>query len=323
MPDKATLIVNVQSQPDDLSVVLGEQEAKIEEVKQAVQAADDSAKVIIGLRNLYPYYSGNGVPTSNDVTFNLYASVAVQTDIDHLSDLVNVLAEAGFGFESVYVDPVYYGRIVQADATQDTVPPEEVTDIKNPITIGVSLNTKPDVLTNAIAEYEEKYRALLSVLEEAGVSEDQIQQNNFNIYPLYYGSGQGSTYQASTQIIVKTDPDNIEKLSSAIRKVDTVFVENAIISVSDEAIDSARKDLTQQAIGNARKRASEMVASLGLEIKGIKTIEAATGQGQNQYGGEILFRGVKILQPYYYQGISGDISVSVTVKFELGEPSKN
>lgn len=213
---------------------------------------------------------------------------------------------------------------MQADATQDTVPPEEeATDIKNPITIGVSLSTKPDVLTNAIAECEEKYRALLSVLEEAGVSEDQIQQNNFNIYPLYYGSGQGSTYQANTQIIVKTDPHNIEKLSSAIRKVDTVFVENAVISVSDEAIDSARKDLTPQAIGNARERASEMVVSLGLEIKGIKTIEAATGQGQNPYGGEILYRGVKILQPYYYQGIGGDLSVSVAVEFELVGPSKN
>lgn len=324
-PDQATLIVNVQSQPDNLSVVLGEQEDKIEEVRQAVQAADDGARVAIGQRNLYPYYSGNGVPASNDVTFNVYASVAIQTDIDHLSDLVSALADAGFGFESVYVDPVYYGRIAQlgvSDPQQQEPEQQEETDIKNPITIGVSLNTKPDVLTKAIDEYEAKYRSLLSILEEQGVSEDQIKQNNFNIYPQYYGSSPATTYQANTQIIVKTDPDNIETVSGAIRQVDSVFVESVIISVSDGAIDDARKNLTQQAVANAQQRASEMVESLGLEVKGIKSIEATGSQGQNPYGGEIFYRGVKILQPYYYQSISGDISVSVTVEFELGEPSE-
>jgi len=327
MPDQATLVINVQSQPDDLPVVLNEQADKIEQVKQAVTAADSGARVAIGQRNLYPYYSGNGVPTSNDVTFNVYASVAIQTDIDHLSDLVSALANAGFGFESVYIDPVYYGRLAQvtgADANGPVESDENATDdVKNPITIGVSLNTKPDVLTSAIDEYEAKYRTLLSVLEEQGVPEDQIKQNNFSIYPQYYGSSPTATYQANTQIIVKTDPGSIKAVSSAIRQVDSVFVENVIISVSDEAIDNARQDLTQQAIANAQERASEMVESLGLEVKGIKSIEAAGSQGQNPYGGEILYRGVKILQPYYYQSINGDISVSVTVEFELGEANED
>ncbi|MEM3094934.1 MAG: SIMPL domain-containing protein, partial [Nitrososphaera sp.] len=275
-------------------------------------------------RNLSPYYSGGGVPASNDVTFNVYASVAIQTDIDHLSDLVSALAQAGFGFESVYIDPVYYSRLAQVAASTDAKGSvesgENVTDgVKNPITIGVSLNTKPDVLTSAIAEYEAKYRTLLSILEEQDISEDQIKQNNFNIYPQYYGSSQTATYQANTQIIVKTGVDNIQTVSSAIRQVDGVFVENVIISVSDEAIDNARQDLTQQAIANAQQRASEMVEPLGLEVKGIKSIEAVGSQGQNPYGGDVFYRGVKILQPYYYQSINGDISVSVMVEFEIGE----
>ncbi|AFU59175.1 hypothetical protein DUF541 [Candidatus Nitrososphaera gargensis Ga9.2] len=324
MPDRATLVINVQSQPDDLSMVLNEHADKIEEIKQAVMAADDSAKVTVGHRNLSPYYSGGGVPASNDVTFNVYASVAIQTDIDHLSDLVSALAQAGFGFESVYIDPVYYSRLAQVAASTDAKGSvesgENVTDgVKNPITIGVSLNTKPDVLTSAIAEYEAKYRTLLSILEEQDISEDQIKQNNFNIYPQYYGSSQTATYQANTQIIVKTGVDNIQTVSSAIRQVDGVFVENVIISVSDEAIDNARQDLTQQAIANAQQRASEMVEPLGLEVKGIKSIEAVGSQGQNPYGGDVFYRGVKILQPYYYQSINGDISVSVMVEFEIGE----
>ncbi len=334
MPDQATIIVNIQSQPDDLSAVLKVQEDKIGEVKQAVMAADAGAQTTVGQRNLSPYYSGNGVPTSNDVTFNVYASVAVQTDIDHLSDLVSALADAGFGFESVYVDPVYYGRLAQIGAADAKEPVEsgdenattddnDDDDMKNPITIGVSLNTKPDVLTKAIGEYEAKYRTLLSILEEQGIPKDQIKQNNFSISPQYYGSSPTATYQAYTQIIVKTDPDKIQTVNKAIRQVDGVFVENVVISVSDEAIDNARKDLTTQAIANAQQRASEMVESLGLEVRGIKSIEAAGSSGQNPYGGgEILYRGVKIIQPYYYQSINGDISVSVTVEFELGEASE-
>lgn len=319
VPDQATIIVNVQTQPDDLTVVLADQEEKIGEVKQAVQAAVGDASVAIGSRSVYPYYSGYGTPVNDDVTFNVYASVAIQTNIDQLSDLVSALAEAGFGFESVYIDPYYSAAILsEAGITEGDVAEEEVST-ENPITIGVSLNTEPAVLTEAIDEYEQKYRDLLAVLEGLGISEDRIQQNNINIYPVYYGSNQATSYNANTQVIVKADPESIDEITEAVRGIDSAFVENVIISVSDEAIDEARKDLSDQAIANAQVRASEMVEALGLEVMGIKSIEAATGSTVSPYGGEFVYRGVKIVQPYYYQGVSGDISVSVTVEFELAE----
>jgi hypothetical protein len=62
-----------------------------------------------------------------------------------------------------------------------------------------------------------------------------------------------------------------------------------------------------------------MVEALGLQVAGIKSIEADTGQSVSPYGGEFLYRGVKIVQPYYYQGVSGDVSVSVTVEFDLAQ----
>jgi hypothetical protein len=61
-----------------------------------------------------------------------------------------------------------------------------------------------------------------------------------------------------------------------------------------------------------------MIKALGLEVADIKSIEAAS-RTSNPYGGEVLYRGVKILQPYYYQSINGEIAVSVTVEFELTE----
>lgn len=318
VPDQATLIVNVQTQPDDLVVVLAEQDEKIAEIRAAVQSAiGEDATVTVGQRNMYPYYSGYGTPVSDEVTFNIYATTTIETNIDRLSDLVNALAEEDFGFESVYIDPQYSAQLLN-EAGAPEGEEDNATLTGTPITIGVNLSTPPAVLTEAIEEYEEKYRTLLGVLEELGIPEDQIQNNNFNIYPYYYGSSQANGYQANTQVIIKTDPTNIDAVSRAVREVDSAFVENVFISVSDVAIDEARKDLTDQAIANARERASEMVDALGLEVTGIKSIEAATGSS-NQYGGEVQYRGVKIVQPYYYQNIGGDISVSVTVEFELVE----
>jgi uncharacterized protein YggE len=293
-PDQATVVINVQTQPDDLTTVLADQEEKIGEIKQAVQDAVADASVTIGQRNVYPYYSGYGTPASDDVTFNIYESTTIQTNIDQLSDLVTALA-----------------------GITDGAGGEEVST-ENPITIGVTLSTKPAVLTEAIAEYEQKYMDLLAVLEEVGIPEDQIQQNNFSIYPVYYGSNPATSYNAYTQVIVKTNPENIDEATEAVRDIDTTFVENVFLSMSDEAIDNAREDLTSQAIANAQERASEMVEALGLQVAGIKSIEADTGQSVSPYGGE-FYRGVKIVQPYYYQGVSGDVSVSVTVEFELAQ----
>lgn len=317
VPDQATLIVNVQTQPDDLTTVLADQDEKIAQVMEAAQGADAGAQVTVGQRSIYPYYSGYGTPVSDDVTFNIYASVAIQTNIDQLSDLVSGLAEAGFGFESVYIDPYYSAAILREAGITSEEGGEEVST-ENPITIGVTLSTEPAVLTEAIAEYEQKYRDLIAVLDELGIAEDQIQQNNFNIYPVYYGSSESNGYNAYTQVVIKTSPENIDEITDAVREVESSVVENVFISVSDEAIDNARKDLTDQAIANARERASEMVEALGFDVMGIKSIEAATGSSLSPYGGEVLYRGVKVVQPYYYQSISGDISVSVTVEFELG-----
>ena len=321
-PDQATITINVQTQPGNLDDVLEDQSTKIEQVMQTIRnAAGSNAKVTIGYQNISPNYSGSGVQPSSNVTFNVYASVRIDTNIDQLSNLVNKLAEEGFGFESVYIDPIYSAGVLrEAGILQEFTPDgnESATE-ENPIAIAVSINTKPDVLTKAIAEYEEQYRKLLGVLEEVGVSEPQVQQSSFNIYPLFYGPTQNSGYSANAQIIVVTDIDNIESVTEAAQGVGNSFVENVIISVSDVTIDEARAELSREAISNARDRAEEMAAPLGLNVTGIKGIEADTSQTPNQYGGEIAYRGVRILQPYAFQSVAGTVSVSITVEFELAE----
>jgi uncharacterized protein YggE len=82
VPDQATALVNVQTQPDDLADVLEEQEERIEEIRSAVQAAAPDATISIGYRNISPYYTGYGTPVNDEVTFNVYATTTIQTNID-------------------------------------------------------------------------------------------------------------------------------------------------------------------------------------------------------------------------------------------------
>ncbi len=319
VPDQATMIVQIPSKPDDLDVVIAEQEQKAQQITLAIQdAVGDNATVAKGSQYIYPNYGG-GAPVTGDVTFTVQSSVQIQTDIEHLSGLVNKIAEAGYGFENVYFDPRYSASLVSGASGVEPTPPVE--EGGNPITIGVFINTKPDVLTSAIEEYEGKYRQLLTIMDEEGIPRDQIRQNNFYIYPNFYGPSVSSGYNMSTQLVVKTSADNIKKVTDAVTSVGGAFVENTFLSISDAAIDEARKELGRQAFDNAKSRADEIAESLGLEVKGVKRIEASGSDNNPNYGYSVFeYRGVKIIPPYYYQNMTGEISVSQTVEFELGSP---
>jgi uncharacterized protein YggE len=61
-PDQATIIVNMQTQPGDLSDVMQEQASKVEQVMEAVKdAAGNDVQISVGQQNLSPFYSGSGI----------------------------------------------------------------------------------------------------------------------------------------------------------------------------------------------------------------------------------------------------------------------
>jgi uncharacterized protein YggE len=340
-PDEATMTIAAQTQPGELSEVLEQQQDKIQEITDAVnESGDNDTTVTVSQQSVNPFYSGSGVVPSNNITFNIYASVAISASVDQLPDLVQRLAEAGFGFESVYFDPSYppllRGASPEASISPTSlsgngdvvpVPPmENQTDNEtspelssSPVTIQVSLITEPAILEDAIAEYDEKYQTLLDIVGEAGLPQDAVQIGYFNIQPVFYGSSQTDRFSAYTQMIVRTDPENIEPITGAVQEVGDAYVENTFMSLSDSAIDSARENLTQQAMDSARDRADEIAAELGMEVTGIENVDASANMPTGQYPGEIRnYRGVQITPYYYYQYTTGQVSVSMVVEFALG-----
>lgn len=319
VPDQAVMIVVVQTQPGEITSALDEQKSRTDRITQEIKSTlidDQNASITIGQMSINPVYSGT--PSYSGIsTFTIYSSTAVNISIDNFAEIVKKLSESGFGFEGVYATHMMYPASysmreeaagapnLETDATKDT----------KQMTINVSINTKPGKLDDVLAEYDEKYKKLVSTLEDAGITSDQIKPANVNINPFYYGQTQSSTFQTYSQIIVRTDAKNIEKVSSVAQK-EGAYVESTFLSVSDSEIEKLRDELNSQAFDNAKTRAESMAKLAGFKVSGVKKIETVNSV-VNPYGGVQPYKGLYVVPPYYYQPTSGEIASSVTVEFEL------
>jgi uncharacterized protein YggE len=321
-PDQAVMIVGVQTEPSEITIAVGEQKSKTNGVVKELRTIlgnDDTSSVAVGQMTLNPIYGGT--PSYSGIsTFTIYSSTAIDTNIENFSDIVRKLSEAGFGFEGVYATPAMYSvgqeSLREAGSGEPAASPEDITKQKqNTITLNVSLNTKPGKLDDVLTEYDEKYKKLVSILEESGISADQIKPANVNINPFYYGPSQSSTYQTYSQVIVRTSVNNIEKVTEAAKKQDA-YVENTFLSISDSSIEKLREKLNKQAFDNAKSRADAMAKIAGMKVGAVKNIES-TSSIVNPYGGYQSYKGLYVIPPYYYQSISGEIASSITVEFEL------
>lgn len=324
-PDQAVIMINMQSQPSDLTTALEDQRQNAEKLVNAIKVAvgnDPKTTVAIGNTYLNPFYTGQSYSDVN--IFTVYASTAVEIDIDNFSKIIKRLTEEEYGFESVYASPIMFARAgaglqssgeAAADAIQEEVATE---DTSKQITINVVVNTKPDTLNNVLDEYEKKYNKLLEILQEMGIPTDKIKPANVNVSPMYYGPGKNTSYSTFSQIIVKTDSANIAKISEVARN-EKAYIENTFLSISDTAIENARDKLNKEAFENAQSRAESLAKMAGLKLKGVQSIETVINPLANPYGGVTSYKGVYVVPPYYYQNLNGEIATSVTVTFEVGK----
>lgn len=152
---------------------------KRSEITEALlDTGNNEFELTVVQRSVNPYY--------------IYASVAINTNSDERPDLIRGLRDAGFELASIYSPP---SPVVLNE-----------TESENPITVGVSLNAGPAVLTDAVAEYEQKYNDILAVLDKLDLTEDRIQQHRFNIYPRYsgYSPDVNNSYNDYAQVKIAT-----------------------------------------------------------------------------------------------------------------------
>ena len=335
-PDQATIMIATRSQPTDITTALEEQKQGIENLISAIkdtvgdETGEESTEIKQGRFGLDQYYMGEE-SYSNIDTFTVRSTTSVDTDIEQFSDVVNRLTDEGYTFESVYANHRFPGPFAYASTSsfasgdeslhggvgieqEEGLPTEEEEDESNQITLNIAVSTKPASISDAVEAYEEKHQRLLQILtEEIGIAHEKIQPANVNINPLYYGPvNQNSLYNSYSQIFVKTNPDNIEKIISTVNEHDA-FVENVMITISDEQLSGAEDDLNLAAFNNAKLKAEKMAQMTGLKVGGVQSIESITEPMEQRR----TFHGnLYPVDPWRYND-SGEVGVSVTVEFEL------
>ena len=335
-PDQATIMIATRSQPTDITSALAEQKQGTENLINAIRDAvgdeqdGDSTEIKQGHFGLDQYYMGEE-SYSNIDTFTVRSTTSVDTDIEQFSDVVNRLTDEGYTFESVYANHRFPGPFAYASTSsfasadgslreglgiehEEGIPTEEEDDESNQITLNVAVSTKPASISEAVEAYEQKHQKLLQILtEEIGISNEKIQPANVNINPLYYGPvNQNSLYNSYSQLFVKTSPENIEKIISAVNQHDA-FVENVMITISDEKLSEAEDELNLAAFSNAKAKAERMAQMTGLKVGGVQSIESITEPMEQRR----TFHGnLYPVDPWRYHD-SGEVGVSVTVEFEL------
>ena len=334
-PDQATIMIATRSQPTDITTALEEQKQGIKKIINAIrdsvgeETQEDFTEIKQGRFGLDQYYMGEE-SYSNIDTFTVRSTTSVDTDIEQFSDVVNRLTDEGYTFESVYANHRFPGPFAYSSSSfasgdesmlegleieqEEGLPTEEEADESNQITLNIAVSTKPAPINDAVEAYEEKHQKLLQILtEEIGIAHEKIQPANVNINPLYYGPvNQNSLYNSYSQIFVKTNPDNIEKIISAVNEHDA-FVENVMITISDEKLSGAEDDLNLAAFNNAKQKAEKMAQMTGLKVGGVQSIESITEPMEQRR----TFHGnLYPVDPWRYND-AGEVGVSVTVEFEL------
>ena len=333
-PDQAVMTIARHSQPTDIMTALEEHKQGTQDliniIRDTVEEDSNSTEITIGRFGLDPYYMGEESYSSID-TFTVRSTTSVETDIDHFSDVVNKLTDEGYTFESVHTSRMFPGAFMSASLDrassggiihdglaigpfEEEVEPTEEENEANQITLNVAVSTKPAPIDEAVEAYEQKHQKLLEILtEQIGIQHDKIQPANVNINPLYYGpSNQNSIYNTYSQIFVKTSPDNIEKITTAIQDSDA-FVDNIRIVISEDMLEQAQDQLNLDAFANAKDKAQKMAQMVGLEIGGVQNIESITEPMEQR---RTFHGGLYQVDPWRYYD-SGKIGIAVTVEFEL------
>jgi uncharacterized protein len=151
------------------------------------------------------------------------------------------------------------------------------------VTVQFGVDTQAKTAQDAINSNSQMMNAVVSAVENIGITKDEISTAGFSIYPVYQDSVPDPTtgihksvltgYQTSNTLYVKTT-----KLSMAGNIVDTAVaaganrVDNISFSLSPEKEQSIQDDLLSKAVLNAKSRAEKAIDPLGQKIIGVKMV---------------------------------------------------
>lgn len=186
------------------------------------------------------------------------------------------------------------------------------------ITIGV--HTEKPTASEATAQNSTDTEAVIKAIKAAGVADDDIQTNNFNIYQNYQtdpttGARTGSTYMVDNTVSVTVrDLAKLGSLLDSTVKAGANNVNSIQFDLADKT--KALSEARAKAVKAARAQAEELATAAGVTLGNIQTISTS----ENTPGPVFYAKGGGMAMDAASVPVSAgtmDISVNVTLSYEI------
>ncbi len=153
--------------------------------------------------------------------------------------------------------------------------------------VTINILTESSTAESATREAAEIFNSLIRSLEEAGIAEDQVRSNSFNLNPIYFypkdQAPQITGYRLSHSLSVTVASPNLEDLG--LKAGDVVDIATAAgvtsissiqFTVSDESMRILRNEALRNAIRDAREKAEVIADSLEVTLVGVVSISESS-----------------------------------------------
>jgi len=184
--------------------------------------------------------------------------------------------------------------------------------------INVGVETFAETVEEATSENQATVESIMAALEAEGISREDIQTSNYNLWAEQIYGDRGpegiAGYRVSNQVrVVIRDIEQVGNLIAAVTGAGANNIYGVSFSVADPA--ALEAEARAEAIANARERAESLAELSGVELGDVAVISEVIGQSGPMPFGDRGMGGGAMAEGAAAPGISpGQLSVGVEVQ---------
>ncbi len=152
------------------------------------------------------------------------------------------------------------------------------------VSINLGFDTIASTAQEAVQKNSETMNVIIESLSALGLDEKEFKTSYFSVYPQYTYDPEGkeppkiSGYQASNNInIVTKSTDRVPEIIDKTISAGANRVDGPWFSLSTDAQKELRSEVVDKAMKDAEDNAKELLASQGLSIKSMKSVQISFG----------------------------------------------
>lgn len=175
----------------------------------------------------------------------------------------------------------------------------------------LGVETEDTSAGDAVQENAMRMSNVIEALKNLGVDEDSMETSSFQVYRIYDDQGNPKGYRVINSLKVKTMKlDQVGRIIDIAIEAGANKVESIHFTLSDERMESLKKEAYLEAVRDAEEKAKLIAEELGIEITGVYSVSESLYRPYTYYD-----MGLKaIAEAASTPIIEGTITISASVQ---------